>query len=99
MRSTSAMWAVGGRTARRTESASRASVPDATGSIGALPRILEESEAAFEAAAPPSLSLSIGAGGAIVTERAWGSSDVERHVEATPATAYLLASVTKPITA
>lgn len=72
---------------------------EVTGSIGALPRILEESEAAFEASGPPSLSLSIGARGAIVAERAWGKSDVERRVEATPATAYLLASVTKPITA
>ena len=69
-------------------------VPDAV-----LKRILEESETAFDAASPPSLSIAIGASGAVVAERAWGMSDVDRRVTATPATAYLLASVTKPITA
>ena len=62
-------------------------------------QILDDSEAAFEAAGPPSLSLAIGAGGTTVAEQAWGMSDVDRQVAATPETAYLLASVTKPMTA
>lgn len=74
-------------------------MPDAAVPFAVLSQILDESEAAFEAIGPPSLSLAIGAGGAIVAERAWGMSHVDRHVAATPATAYLLASVTKPITA
>jgi CubicO group peptidase (beta-lactamase class C family) len=74
-------------------------MPDAAVPDAVLGRILDESEAAFEAIAPPSLSLAIGAGGTIVAERAWGMSDVDRNVAATPATAYLLASVTKPMTA
>ena len=74
-------------------------MPDAAVRNAVLTRILDESEAAFEAAAPPSLSLAIGAGGTVVAERAWGLSDVDRHQAATPETAYLLASVTKPMTA
>jgi CubicO group peptidase (beta-lactamase class C family) len=74
-------------------------VPDSAIPDGVLARILDESEAAFEAVAPPSLSLAIGAGGTVVAERAWGVSHVDRHVAATPETAYLLASVTKPMTA
>ena len=74
-------------------------MPDASVSNAVINRILDESEAAFEAVGPPSLSLAIGAERAIVAERAWGMSDVDQHVATTPATAYLLASVTKPITA
>ena len=66
---------------------------------GVVTQILAEAEAEFEAIAPPSLSLAIGAGGTVVAERAWGYSDVDRRVAATAATAYLLASVTKPMTA
>jgi CubicO group peptidase (beta-lactamase class C family) len=47
----------------------------------------------------PSLSVAVGFAGDVVAADAWGMADVENGVAATPDTAYLLASVTKPITA
>ncbi|MGW3957660.1 serine hydrolase domain-containing protein [Streptomyces sp. NPDC004752] len=47
----------------------------------------------------PSLSVAIGVGRELIAEWAWGSANAERSIEATPETAYLLASITKPITA
>jgi CubicO group peptidase (beta-lactamase class C family) len=61
--------------------------------------ILDEAGALFAASAAPSLALAIGVGNEVVAERAWGMSDLSQRVAATPDTAYLLASVTKPITA
>ena len=47
----------------------------------------------------PSISIAVVQGEEIVWEEAFGWSDVENRVRATPHTAYMLASVSKPITA
>jgi CubicO group peptidase (beta-lactamase class C family) len=47
----------------------------------------------------PGLSLAIGAAGELWLEAAFGSADVENDVPARPATAFRLASVSKPMTA
>src|SRR5262249_34926459 len=47
----------------------------------------------------PSISIAVVKGGEIVWEEGFGWADVEKRVRATPHTAYMLASVSKPITA
>jgi CubicO group peptidase (beta-lactamase class C family) len=47
----------------------------------------------------PSISIAVVKGGEIVWEEGFGWADVEKHVRATPHTPYMLASVSKPITA
>jgi CubicO group peptidase (beta-lactamase class C family) len=47
----------------------------------------------------PSVSIGVVKGEAIVWEEGFGWADVEKRVRATPHTAYMLASVSKPITA
>jgi CubicO group peptidase (beta-lactamase class C family)/acetyl esterase/lipase len=47
----------------------------------------------------PSISIAVVKGDAIVWEEGFGWADVEKRVRATPHTAYMLASVSKPITA
>lgn len=47
----------------------------------------------------PSLSVAVARGGKIVWEKAVGFADIEKGLTATPATAYSLASISKPITA
>ena len=69
-------------------------MPDAV-----LAEILDGAKAIYTASTAPSLALAIGTGDAVVAEQAWGMSDIGQRVLATPGTAYLLASVTKPITA
>src|SRR6476469_5568588 len=49
--------------------------------------------------AVPGASLLVVHNGKSVVRRSWGLADVERHVAATPATNYRLASVTKQFTA
>lgn len=55
--------------------------------------------AAFEASHAPSMSIAIAVRGEVAAEQAWGLADTVRRVPATSETAYLLASVTKPVTA
>ena len=62
-----------------------------------------EAEARMEKAVAspqvPSLSVAVAQGGKIVWEKAVGFADIENGMIATPATAYSLASISKPITA
>lgn len=61
--------------------------------------ILEDAERAFRASGAVSLSLALGVNGEVAAARAWGFADADRGIPATQDTPYLLASVTKPITA
>jgi CubicO group peptidase (beta-lactamase class C family) len=47
----------------------------------------------------PSISVSVARNGQVIYERAFGYSDLERRIRATPETAYRVGSVSKPFTA
>jgi CubicO group peptidase (beta-lactamase class C family) len=61
---------------------------------------LEQAAAAgISAARIPGLSVAVASGQGPVWTRAWGFSDLENHVVATPRTVFRLASISKPFTA
>jgi CubicO group peptidase (beta-lactamase class C family) len=61
---------------------------------------IEEAVASFmEAKGIPGLSLAVAVGDEVVWQRGFGKSDLENGIPATAATAYRIASVTKPVTA
>ena len=47
----------------------------------------------------PSISVAVARGGEILWEESFGWADIENKIEATPRTAYSLASISKPVTA
>ena len=53
----------------------------------------------FTATNPPSLTMAVGQDGRLLWSRSWGWADKEQRVRATPKTPYILASVSKSITA
>ena len=66
---------------------------------GPIEGLLADAERAFLASGAVSLSVAVGLAGDVAAAGAWGLADADRRVPATTDTAYLLASVTKPITA
>jgi CubicO group peptidase (beta-lactamase class C family) len=64
-----------------------------------LDAFARELDALRVAARIPGMSVAVVRGGRVVFARGFGEADVERHVAASPGTAYDIASVSKPISA